>query len=52
MSGVDSIDIEDMAPCSGCTVQEGLNKMAVYKDDKGALHKYSGGYNPVSRNKY
>jgi hypothetical protein len=41
-AGVDHVDIEDMAPCSGCVVQQGLHKVAIYKDIMGGLHKYSG----------
>jgi glycine/D-amino acid oxidase-like deaminating enzyme/nitrite reductase/ring-hydroxylating ferredoxin subunit len=39
--GSDSVDIEDLAPCGGCVVQSGVRKMAVYKDEKGCLHKFS-----------
>jgi hypothetical protein len=41
-AGVDHVDIEDMAPCSGCVVQQGIHKVAIYKDIMGGLHKYSG----------
>nr|PNR54014.1 hypothetical protein PHYPA_007690 [Physcomitrium patens] len=40
-AGSDSVDIEDLAPCGGCVVQSGARKMAVYKDEKGCLHKFS-----------
>lgn len=40
-AGTDGVDIEDLAPCGGCVVQSGVSKMAVYKDDKGCLHKFS-----------
>ncbi|CAK9217581.1 unnamed protein product [Sphagnum troendelagicum] len=40
-AGVDHVDIEDMAPCSGCVVQQGIHKVAIYKDIMGGLHKYS-----------
>ena len=40
--GTDNIDIEDLRPCSGCVVQKGVSKVAVYKDGKGNVHKYSG----------
>jgi hypothetical protein len=33
-------DIEDMPPCSGGIVQKGLEKVAVYVDDKGEKHTY------------
>jgi len=33
-------DIEDMKPCSGAVVQKGLEKVAVYVDEKGAKHAY------------
>jgi hypothetical protein len=33
-------DIEDMAPCSGGIVQKGLEKVAVYADEKGEKHLY------------
>lgn len=39
--GTDSVDIEDLQSHSGCVVQKGLNKMAVYKDSQGKVHKYS-----------
>jgi len=41
-AGVDHVDIEDMAPCSGCVVQQGIHKVVIYKDIMGGLHKYSG----------
>ena len=34
-------DIEDMKPCSGAVVQKGLEKVAVYVDEKGGKHTYS-----------
>ncbi|KAH7278173.1 hypothetical protein KP509_38G028100 [Ceratopteris richardii] len=39
--GSDSIDIEDLVPDSGAIKQQGLNKVAIYKDKNGKLHKYS-----------
>lgn len=33
-------DIEDMPPCSGGIVQKGLEKVAVYVDEKGEKHTY------------
>jgi hypothetical protein len=44
--GTDTIDIEDLRPCSGCVVQKGVSKVAVYKDGKGNVHKYSGMQTP------
>lgn len=40
--GTDSVDMEDLLPFSGCVVQKGVKKMAVYKDGNGVLHQYSG----------
>lgn len=40
-AGADSVDIEDLAPCGGCVVQSGVSKVAVYKDEKGCVHKFS-----------
>ncbi len=34
-------DIEDMKPCSGAVVQKGLEKVAVYVDEKGEKHTYN-----------
>ncbi len=34
-------DIEDMQPCSGAIMQEGLHKVAVYVDEKGKKHAYN-----------
>ncbi|MCO5583184.1 hypothetical protein L7F22_037092 [Adiantum nelumboides] len=39
--GTDTIDIEDLMPTTGAIKQEGLQKVAVYKDENGQLHKYS-----------
>ena len=36
-----NVDIEDMAPNSGATVQKGLRKVAVYKDEEGKKHAFS-----------
>lgn len=36
-----NVDIEDMAPNSGATVQKGLRKVAVYKDGDGKKHAFS-----------
>ncbi len=36
-----NVDIEDMAPNSGATVQKGLCKVAVYKDEEGKKHAFS-----------
>ena len=36
-----NVDIEDMAPNSGATVQKGLRKVAVYKDEEGRKHAFS-----------
>lgn len=43
-AGSDGVDIEDLAPCGGCVVQSGVSKVAVYKDEKGCVHKFSGTY--------
>lgn len=42
MVATDAVDIEDLKPYSGCVVQKGVGKMAVYRDGEGNLHKYSG----------
>ncbi|MCO5612682.1 hypothetical protein L7F22_066951 [Adiantum nelumboides] len=39
--GSDAIDIEDLLPDSGAIKQDGLHKVAIYKDKNGGLHKYS-----------
>lgn len=39
--GSDAVDIEDLLPNSGAIKQDGLHKVAVYKDQNGCLHKYS-----------
>lgn len=39
--GSDHIDIEDLAPCSGAVINEGLQKVAVYKDSSSHVHRYS-----------
>lgn len=36
-----NVDIEDMAPNSGATIQKGLRKVAVYKDEAGKKHAFS-----------
>ena len=36
-----NVDIEDMAPNSGATVQRGLCKVAIYKDAEGKKHAFS-----------
>ena len=36
-----NVDIEDMAPNSGATIQKGLRKVAVYKDSEGKKHSFS-----------
>lgn len=36
-----NVDIEDMAPDSGATIQKGLRKVAVYKDSEGKKHAFS-----------
>jgi hypothetical protein len=36
-----NVDIEDMALNSGATVQKGLRKVAVYKDEEGKKHAFS-----------
>ncbi len=41
--GTDTFNVEELVPFSGCVVQEGLSKIAVYKDGDGNLHKFSGG---------
>lgn len=38
---IHNVDIEDMAPNSGATVQKGLRKVAVYKDSEGKKHAFS-----------
>jgi hypothetical protein len=40
--GTDPFNVEELVPFSGCVVQEGLSKIAVYKDGDGNLHKFSG----------
>lgn len=42
MVGTDAVDIEDLKPYSGCVVQHGVAKVAVYRDGEGNIHKYSG----------
>ena len=46
--GTDTVDIEDLRPCSGCVVQNGVSKVAVYKDGQGNVHKYSGMQTPLN----
>jgi len=41
LTGGDVSDIEDIAPCSGAIIREGLSKYAVYKDADGKVHKCS-----------
>lgn len=36
-----SPDIEDMLPDSGAIIQKDVRKLAIYKDDAGAIHTYS-----------
>ncbi|KAI5079297.1 hypothetical protein GOP47_0004776 [Adiantum capillus-veneris] len=38
---IDAIDIEDLLPDTGAIKQDGLHKVAIYKDKHGGLHKYS-----------
>ena len=38
---IHNVDIEDMAPDSGATIQKGLRKVAVYKDPEGKKHAFS-----------
>ena len=38
---IHNVDIEDMAPNSGATIQKGLRKVAVYKDEEGKKHAFS-----------
>ena len=38
---IHNVDIEDMAPNSGATIQKGLRKVAVYKDSEGKKHSFS-----------
>lgn len=38
---IHNVDIEDMAPDSGATVQKGFRKVAVYKDPEGKKHAFS-----------
>lgn len=38
---IHNVDIEDMAPNSGATIQKGLRKVAVYKDSEGKKHAFS-----------
>ncbi len=33
-------DVEKLQPCSGAVVQKGLEKVAVYVDEKGDKHAY------------
>jgi hypothetical protein len=40
--GTDPFNVEELVPFSGCVVQEGLSKIAVYKDGDDNLHKFSG----------
>ncbi|KAG0612532.1 hypothetical protein M758_6G034900 [Ceratodon purpureus] len=41
MVGTDAVDIEDLKPYSGCVIQKGTGKMAVYRDGEGNIHQYS-----------
>lgn len=50
MVGTDSVDIEDLMPHSGCVVQQGLKKVAAYRDGDGNIHKYSRTYCPSCQN--
>lgn len=45
--GTDAVDIEDLKPYSGCVVQKGTGKIAVYRDGEGNIHKYSGKLTPT-----
>lgn len=38
---IHNVDIEDMAPDSGATIQKGFRKVAVYKDPEGKKHAFS-----------
>ncbi len=40
--GTDPVDVKELLPFSGCVVQEGLSKVAVYKDGDGNLDLFSG----------
>lgn len=37
----DISDIEDLRPCHGVVMREGLTPVAVYRDNKGQVHKMS-----------
>eukprot|EP00850_Spirogloea_muscicola_P004665 SM000020S06015 [mRNA] locus=s20:411811:415246:+ [translate_table: standard] len=39
--GTDIAAIEDLVPCSGGIMQQGLKKVAVYKDESGTVHRRS-----------
>ncbi|KAH7301018.1 hypothetical protein KP509_23G008300 [Ceratopteris richardii] len=39
--GSDAVDIEDLLPDSGAIKEQGLHKIAVYRDQNGKIHKYS-----------
>jgi len=41
LSGGEVSDIEEIAPCHGAVVRQGLSKIAVYRDDKGKFHACS-----------
>jgi glycine/D-amino acid oxidase-like deaminating enzyme/nitrite reductase/ring-hydroxylating ferredoxin subunit len=41
IAGADNVEIRDLAPCAGCVIQDGVSKVAVYKDEDGGVHKYS-----------
>ncbi len=41
LTGGDVASVDDIAPDSGAIVRCGLRKLAVYRDETGALHRYS-----------
>jgi len=34
-------DIEDIKPCSGAVMREGISKVAIYRDENGTFHSFS-----------
>lgn len=45
LQGVDVLTADSVAKGSGAVIQEALNKVAVYKDQSGFVHRYSGASN-------
>ena len=40
--GNDFVGIDDMTPGTGAVTNDGLQKLAVFKDEKGIMNKFSG----------